>query len=224
MDSESLARSLEQLFEQTEDCSIESRDFQKPEFRSNQAIRYFSANRALLLDGLQLPATSSILEFGAESGVLTRWLGERFATVATLDNDMEFCRAVKKRCKDLDSVRVFNFDDSAFKPARSFDVAVAIMDEKSQKTIPVVSVLRRAKQALKKTGLLVLGLDVTPNVPSMRDVLVQQLKSYGFTGIRFFYAFPNVIFPRAIFSDDATSTPTASVAATTSSSSRRSAT
>src|SRR5262249_27860408 len=64
-------------------------------------------------------------------------------------------------------------------------------------------IIRRAKQAIKQSGLFVLGFDAAPSVALARDHVIHQLGSYGFTPIQFFYAFPKVILPRAVFSEDA---------------------
>jgi precorrin-6B methylase 2 len=202
--AKSAGDSLAALFDGTEDCSIDSEDFQKPAFRSQKAARHFSRNRAMFLEALELPHSSKVLQIGTESGIVSRWLGEHFSEVVALEDDVDLLRAASRRCRTMDNVRVLKSDDKSFKAVRRFDVAVAIVDERQVNAASALGpILRRAKEALKQSGLLIVGLDVHPNAAAARNALTQQLKSYGFSAIHYFCAFPNVILPQVVLSDEA---------------------
>src|SRR6267142_437218 len=82
--SRSLGAALRTLFEQTEDCSTASSELQDSAFRLPSLTRFFSPTHGMLIEAIGLPSNSRVLEVGAETGALTRVLGERFRQVTAL--------------------------------------------------------------------------------------------------------------------------------------------
>jgi hypothetical protein len=197
------AQAFSQLFRQAADCSSDSPEFQGQLFRTRGVARYFSRNRAMFLESLDLPRESSVLEIGAESGVLTRWLGERFRSVTALDANPELAELVRERCRDLQSVTVERSAD-AFDTARQFDLILALIARQAGGDgAAVKTLLHRARQLVSRNGLFVLGLDSSLPITDWRDEIVAQLKSLGFGVIRVAYPFPDAQLPRVVFSDRA---------------------
>ena len=202
--SRDLGMALVKLFDQTGDCSVAAPDFKATIFRTKALAPYFSLNRAMFLDALPLPKGASILEINAQSGILTRWLGERFNKVTALEPHNRWSEVIQKRCRDLKTVEVRSEID-ALPAVRTYDVAIALLDRQVKgPDMPQVSAaIRLARQALKKSGLLILGIDAGKSTAEWRTEVLQQLTSRGFNSVQFFYAFPNVILPRVVFSEEA---------------------
>ncbi len=157
----------------------------------------------MFLEALAFPESASILEVNAKSGILTRWLGERFNKVTAVEAHAGLSDVIEKRCRDLNTVEVRTETD-AFPAVRTYDVAIALLDRQVQgPDMPQVSAaIRLARQALKKSGLLILGIDAGESTAEWRADVLQQLTSRGFNSVQFFYAFPNVVLPRVVFSEE----------------------
>ena len=201
--SRTLTAAFRRIFDQSEDCSIEAPEFADAVFRTKHLARYFSPNRTMFLEALDLPRSAAVLEIDAQSGVLTRWLGDRFSSVTATEVHPGLAEVVGRRCRDLAGVHVLQSACSDFKGPQEFDLAVAIMNApvKPGRTEPVLSAVQCARRALKKTGLLVLGIDSDAPIPALRDEVVQQLRSNGFSAVQVVYPFPDVILPRVVFSE-----------------------
>ncbi len=112
---------------------------------------------------------AKILELGAGCGAITRYLGEKFATVFAVEGSFPRARVAKKRCSDLKGVSVLcaNFLDINFQ--KEFDIVTLIgvleyapLFGRNFTTNPkasAVQFLRFANQALKDKGLLVLAIE-----------------------------------------------------------------
>src|SRR5262249_45613349 len=131
-----------------------------------------------------------------------QWLGSRFRRVAAIVRHGDIATTITERCNDLKSVSVHHVRLDDFNGAREFDVAVAVVDEQDAEDV-ISGVIRCAVRALKKTGILVLGIEAGEAPARLRDAAVEQLRSKGFTRFRCFYPFPNVLAPRVIFSERA---------------------
>ena len=51
-------------------------------------------------------ARRALLELGAGCGAVTRWLGEHFENVDTVEGSLARAQVARERCRDLDGVRV----------------------------------------------------------------------------------------------------------------------
>jgi precorrin-6B methylase 2 len=179
--------------------SISSASAELPDavFRTKENARYFSLNRAMFFDALPHTPSATVLEIGAESGVLTRWLAERHRRVTALENLDAFAAAIAKRCKSLGNVDVHAATAEEFDGRHQFDLAISIGAGR------IETAIRCATRALKPSGTLILGIDTTVPVVMKREEIVRKLSSQGFHAIRLFYAFPNVVLPRVVFSEEA---------------------
>ena len=195
--SRTIGAALQAVFEQTGDCSTTSPELHDAAFRSHYLAPYFSPARGTLIEALGLSSNSRVLEAGAESGVLTRFLGERFRHVTALEPDADLCRAARVRCRDLKSVDVRAVSLDRLDGRRDFDVAIAHADAHGLK-----AAVDRLSRSVKKSGVVLFGITGDPVTP-LRDEAVEQLKARGFASFRFLYPFPSLALPRVVFADEA---------------------
>ena len=67
---------------------------------------HLSHQRANLLRPIEVPEGARVLDVGAGAGVLSRYLGERSASVLALEGNMARAEVAAERCRDLDAVEV----------------------------------------------------------------------------------------------------------------------
>ena len=67
---------------------------------------HLSHQRANLLRPIEVPEGARVLDVGAGAGALSRYLGERSASVLALEGNMARAEVAAERCRDLDAVEV----------------------------------------------------------------------------------------------------------------------
>jgi SAM-dependent methyltransferase len=87
---------------------------------------HLSRQRANLLRPLRLGAGLRILEIGAGTGVLSRYLGETGATVVALEGSVERARAAALRCAGLDTVEVVCGSLASYDDPNGFDLVCIV--------------------------------------------------------------------------------------------------
>jgi len=80
--------------------------------------------RANLLRALTLPAGARVLDVGAGTGALSRYLGEQGLSVVALEGSLDRARAARARCADLPNVEVVCGPLTAFHDDDGFDLVV----------------------------------------------------------------------------------------------------
>jgi O-antigen biosynthesis protein len=94
------------------------------------ATRYhFSRLRANVVRPLQLDATQRVLDVGAGTGAIARYVGERGCDVVALEGTVARARACATRCRDLPNVETVAGTLAAFRASRpddAFDVVLCI--------------------------------------------------------------------------------------------------
>lgn len=162
--SQSTGEAIRRILTDIKDVSSDAQAQTAPEFYKHWILRYhFSWRRHLLLKCLPLAGRSRILELGAESGILTRYLGEQFPLVDAVEADPEMAQAAALRCKDLASVNIHKESVSDFKGTKPYDLAVVVSDlitmgqKKSAGDLHVR--LTKAAQCLGEKGVLVLAVE-----------------------------------------------------------------
>ncbi|PWB67953.1 MAG: hypothetical protein C3F15_17270 [Holophagae bacterium] len=94
---------------------------------TNWPSRYhLSRQRANLLRPLRLGAGLRILEIGAGTGVLSRYLGETGARVVALEGNIERARATALRCAGLGTVEVVCGSLASFDDPEGFDLVCMV--------------------------------------------------------------------------------------------------
>lgn len=95
------------------------------------AERYhLSAQRGGILEFLDIPAGSRVLEIGAGCGPITRHLGERGAIVDAVEPMPARAAANRERCRDLEQVEVFvgELDDVPVEPSYDLVVVIGVLE------------------------------------------------------------------------------------------------
>jgi len=136
----------------------------------NWPTRYhLSGLRSNIIRSLDfLKPEAKILEIGSGCGAVTRFLGENFASVDAVEGSFRRARITRKRCQDLDNIRVFSspLQDLIFD--REYDVVMLIGvlewapmfypgDPHTAKPVPAM--LQHAASALKENGILLLAIE-----------------------------------------------------------------
>jgi 2-polyprenyl-3-methyl-5-hydroxy-6-metoxy-1,4-benzoquinol methylase len=87
---------------------------------------HLSRQRANLLRPLQLGDGLRVLEVGAGTGVLSRFLGEQGAEVVALEGQLDRARAAAARCRDLSNVEVVCGALARFEDSEGFDLVCVV--------------------------------------------------------------------------------------------------
>jgi precorrin-6B methylase 2 len=87
---------------------------------------HFSPQRSNLLRPLNITSSLRILDVGAGSGVLTRYLAEQGATVVALEANPRRADAAAERCRDLDRVDVIAGTLEDLDAAERFDLVLLV--------------------------------------------------------------------------------------------------
>lgn len=125
-------------------------------------LSYFlSPARANVLRGLPLPSQGSVLEIGSRAGAITRYLGEEFALVDSLETDGALADVAAARCADLDSVAIHPvwLDGVPAEPVYDLIVAVDVMGELAQRGTTLETFLAQCRALMRPGALLVLCAD-----------------------------------------------------------------
>lgn len=130
---------------------------------------HLSGARANLLRALEWGGGKRILEVGCGCGSLTRYLGESELDVDAIEGSPVRAEIARKRCKNLDNVRVtnVNYNELAL-PEDTYDIVLFIgvleyagrfyVEEKKHRDA-VIEILRKAKGALTKDGVIVVAME-----------------------------------------------------------------
>ena len=87
---------------------------------------HFSPRRSNLLRPFEINQDHRILEIGAGTGALTRYLGERGAEVVALEGDSLRAQSISRRCSDLTNVEVVCGSLSDYRDPTGFDLVIVI--------------------------------------------------------------------------------------------------
>lgn len=122
---------------------------------------HFSRQRANLLRPLRLWHGARVLDVGAGSGVLARYLGESGADVVALEPTLVRARAAAVRCADLPNVQVIAGPIDAYRENRAFDVitCVGVLEYAAASVTKREEFLREIGRLLRPEGTLVLAIE-----------------------------------------------------------------
>ncbi|UCH81556.1 MAG: glycosyltransferase [Nitrospiraceae bacterium] len=157
------------VLDKSRDLSIFSSEL-KSAIRDWPSLYHLSPYRNTILDCLELSDRDSrVLELGAGCGAITRWLGENFKEVCSIEGGLHRAKVAHMRCHDLDNVdiHVANFLD--LKLSDMFDIATLIgVLEYSHMYHPVLSdspfrsalyALELVYNALRDSGICILAIE-----------------------------------------------------------------
>ncbi len=125
---------------------------------------HFTPYRANILRPFTITKDHNILEIGAGTGAITRYLGETGAKVTAVEGGLPRARCIAERCRDLDNVTVIcsNVEDVEFD--QKFDVITLIgvfeyTAKYSAHNNPFYDALKNYGDLLKASGSLVIAIE-----------------------------------------------------------------
>jgi methyltransferase family protein len=121
-------------------------------------------SRANVVRALELPSSARVLEIGAGCGAITRYLGERCASVDAVEPVPVRATAARARTRDLDNVEVFVGELSDVPAEAAYDVVVVIgvleyVGAGSADPAPYLDFLRGIQERLVDGGTVVLAIE-----------------------------------------------------------------
>ena len=162
-DGVSTERNLDRILSGDVDLSSDSYELQQ-RITDWPSEYHLSTRRAQLLKGFQYNRNGNILEIGCGCGAITRFLGERFDSIISIEGSMNRAQLARKRTKDMDNVSILcaPFQDISFK--KKFDIVFCIGVLEYAGTYvdsddPYQDILNECSNILKPDGVLVLALE-----------------------------------------------------------------
>ncbi len=154
---------LRDVFNRAKDLSTRSTELES--FIKDWPSEYhLSTKRAQLLSGFSFERASSVLEVGCGCGAITRYLGENFNQVTSVEGSIGRARIARQRARDLESVAVVcaPFQELRFK--QKFDIIFCIgVFEYSASFIeaddPYEAALRYFSDMLTPDGCVVIAIE-----------------------------------------------------------------
>ena len=164
--------------------------------RTDAERLHLDHGRANLLRALDLPAGATVLEIGAGSGSLTRYLAESVAAVHAVEPDPALAEATRVRCAGLPGVTV----SAALPETGAYDLVVT--------TSPAVpaDLPGTARRLLRSGGTLCLAL--TPDESTVdafragRHAVVASLRGAGFTSATVLGCLPDHRIARLLLTEE----------------------
>ena len=131
---------------------------------------HFSNLRTNILKALDLSKKdSTILEIGSGCGALTRYLGETFKSVDSIEGNFRRAYITKERCKDLNNVRVFcsTLQDLNFDKQYDMVTLIGVLEYAPtyysevyrEKEDACLAMLKHVRSALKEDGILIIAIE-----------------------------------------------------------------
>ena len=131
---------------------------------------HLSTGRSNIFRTLDLPNDAKVLELGAGCGAITRYLGENFKAVDSVEGGVKRAKIARERCRDLCNVKIFcsNFDNIRFEPTYDIVTLIGVLEYApkfylSNKSISsneaCLALLEHAKKALKPDGILIVAIE-----------------------------------------------------------------
>lgn len=132
---------------------------------------HFSKTRSNLLRFLENSKLSNkkVLEIGSGCGALTRYLGEKFHQVDSIEGIYKRALITRKRTSDLNNVRIFctNVNDINFEPEYDIVTLIGVLEyspifieRRTEQIIePAKILLENVSKSLKEDGILIISIE-----------------------------------------------------------------
>ncbi len=116
------------LFDRVKDLSSSSQELVNyiKDWPTEYHLSPLRANILRALDFLKPRRFKRVLELGAGCGAITRWLGENFEEIHAVEGSFERAAIARKRCKDLEGVKVFCANIQDLSPEPVYDIVTLI--------------------------------------------------------------------------------------------------
>jgi len=164
-DGDSTEKYLLHAMETLDNLSYDSEELFKA-IKDWPSYYHFGPGRANIFKSLDLFPDSKVLELGSGCGAISRYLGEKFKSVDSIEGSFMRARIGRTRCRDLENVRLFcsNIDRIAFEPVYDivtligvWEYASVYMEQACQDAF--LSLFNSAKSALKSDGVLIIAIE-----------------------------------------------------------------
>lgn len=156
-------RYLEKVFSQTNDLSSYSLELEKW-IKDWPSEYHLSRKRSQLLRSFDFDRSKKVLEVGCGCGAITRFLGERFDDVVSIEGSFPRARLARLRTRDMDNISVLcaPFQEIRFKAP--FDIIFCIgVFEYSGSFVngddPYDLILKYFHNILSEDGIIVLAIE-----------------------------------------------------------------
>lgn len=129
---------------------------------------HLSVGRANVIDFLDLPSESSVLEIGSGCGAITRYLGENFKEVIGIEGSATRKEIAVERCKDLTNVHIEHTDLQNFTTSQRFDYIFIIgvleyaplyIDISGENNTSCLNFIELCKKFLKPEGAIITAIE-----------------------------------------------------------------
>lgn len=156
-------RYLEEVLTKASDLSSTSAELDR-HIKDWSSEYHLSSKRAQLLAGFTFDRSLRVLEVGCGCGAISRFLGERFDRIISVEGSIERARLARLRTRDLPNVEIVCAPFQELKLRRRFDLVVCVgVYEYSASFVraddPYDAVLRFFRDALADDGTLLLAIE-----------------------------------------------------------------
>jgi SAM-dependent methyltransferase len=154
---------LEEVFQTSTDLGSDSAEL---ESRAKDWISeyHLTRKRAQLLSGFSFDKSSRVLEVGCGCGAITRFLGETFKEVVSIEGSIHRARLARARTRDLHNVEIINSPFQKVEFSAKFHVIICVgVFEYSGAFVdaddPYDAVLRYFRDLLTEDGVVLIAIE-----------------------------------------------------------------
>lgn len=156
-------RYLRNVFNKAKDLSSQSTELESY-IKAWPSEYHLTTKRAQLLSGFTFNRSLRVLEVGCGCGAITRYLGENFDQVVSVEGNINRARLARQRCRDLDSVSVICAPFQEIKFSQKVDLIICIgVFEYSAAFIggedPYEATLKYFSDILSPNGMVVIAIE-----------------------------------------------------------------
>lgn len=154
---------LGQVFSCARDLSSNSHELQAA-IKDWPSEYHLSVKRSQLLSGLDFGNASNVLEVGCGCGAITRFLGETFDSVTSVEGSLVRAELARQRCHDLANVNIVCSPFQSVRFTKKFDIVfcIGVLEYSASfvdSTSPYADVIDIFADVLKPNGTVVVAIE-----------------------------------------------------------------